>query len=383
MATKAFTVDLEPVCGGIVLIGEFQRQHLLHPLWLRERVTGPEFFDTNSQQRLYEHSAFPQDLVVKAAKITSKDEIDLAFSDGLRAPVSLKDITQELGWQADPQSPPAPTPWDASLNSLPQADWADLDEPANMKSLLDQFYAHGFCIINETPAELDSIRTIAKRFGYIRETNFGEVFSVVTKPQPNDLAYTSLELSSHADNPYRQPIPGIQFLHCIENEVSGGFSTLVDGLAIAEQLRKESQEQFDALTTTNVRFRFEAKNAIFQNHGPMIELVTNGLVKRVRLSSRVDYVPPLAPETLTVFYTGRRRMHQLSDDRAYKIKFPFKPGLLLMMDNYRLLHGRTAFNSSEGGRTLNGCYIDHDGLDSLYRVLARDNKATHVGRDLS
>lgn len=381
MATENYKVELEPVCGGILLRNKNDLEHILHPLWLRERVTGSNLFDEHNNQRLYEHSEFPPDLAVKNAKITAVKEIDLTFSDGVNASVSLNGVAQELGWQADPQSPPPPEPWDASLNSLPEADWTDLDTPEHMKSLLDGFYSHGFCIVNDTPAEMDSIRSVVQRFGYIRETNFGEVFSVITRQKPNDLAYTSLELSSHADNPYRQPVPGIQFLQCVKNDVKGGFSTLVDGLTIAEKLRSESQEQFDALTTTNVRFRFEAENAILQNFGPMIELDADGKISRIRLSSRVDYVPPLDPKALSVFYAGRRRLHQLANHPAYKIRFPFKSGLLLMMDNYRLLHGRTAFNASEGDRILNGCYIDHDGPDSLYRVLARDNKVTHVGRD--
>jgi gamma-butyrobetaine dioxygenase len=42
-----------------------------------------------------------------------------------------------------------------------------------------------------------------------------------------------------------------------------------------------------------------------------------------------------------------------------------------MMDNCRLLHGRTGFNPAEGLRYLQGCYIDIDGPRSLYRVLRR------------
>jgi gamma-butyrobetaine dioxygenase len=42
-----------------------------------------------------------------------------------------------------------------------------------------------------------------------------------------------------------------------------------------------------------------------------------------------------------------------------------------MFDNRRLLHGRTAFDTNEGERHLQGCYIDSDGPRSLYRVLNR------------
>ena len=72
------------------------------------------------------------------------------------------------------------------------------------------------------------------------KTNFGELFKVETKPNPSDLAYTDVALASHTDNPYRDPVPGIQYLHCLKNEVSGGLSTLVDGMAILKPCVKES-----------------------------------------------------------------------------------------------------------------------------------------------
>lgn len=53
-----------------------------------------------------------------------------------------------------------------------------------------------------------------------------------------------------------------------------------------------------------------------------------------------------------------------------------------MMDNYRLLHGRTAFDGHEGHRHLQGCYTDHDGVSSLYRMLARGSQVTRVQRDV-
>ena len=48
------------------------------------------------------------------------------------------------------------------------------------------------------------------------------------------------------------------------------------------------------------------------------------------------------------------------------------PGDLLMMDNYRLLHGRTAYNPNEGKRYLQGCYIDYDSSEGKLRHLKRN-----------
>jgi gamma-butyrobetaine dioxygenase len=42
----------------------------------------------------------------------------------------------------------------------------------------------------------------------------------------------------------------------------------------------------------------------------------------------------------------------------------------LIMNNYRTLHGRTSYNTSEGSRWLQGLYIDHDSAESKYKLLA-------------
>ena len=98
----------------------------------------------------------------------------------------------------------------------------------------------------------------------MKVTNFGEYFDVKSKPNPNDLAYKPIALPPHTDNPYRKPAaPGIQFLHCLENEVSGGFSTLVDGFAVAEYLRNKHTEAFESLITPNLRYQFQDKDIVY------------------------------------------------------------------------------------------------------------------------
>ena len=80
----------------------------------------------------------------------------------------------------------------------------------------------------------------------------------------------------------------------------------------------------------------------------------------------------MAGVDLDLFYAARRRLQELANDPAFVISNTFVPGMLLMMDNYRTLHGRTVYDAGDGQRHLQGCYIDHDGPDSLYRMLVRD-----------
>lgn len=355
---------------------------MLHPLWLRERATGPAVLDPVNNQRLYEPAELSPDLRVTTARPTSSGDMLVEFSNGDSCRILPADIAVELGWCDDPQAPPAAAPWDATLTPRPEAFWSDLDDPETLRTLLGGFHQNGFCIIRQTPTEPGSLTQIAERFGYIRETHFGALFDVVKKPQASDLAYTSVALAAHTDNPYRQPIPGIQFLHCLENTVTGGLSTLVDGFALVRRLAAEAPEQVQVLSQTPVRFRYESGGAILQNYGPLIEYDMTGQLTRVRLSSRLDFPPLLEPEILDIFYAGRRRLQQLAGDPEFEIRYAFEPGMLLMMDNYRTLHGRTAFNQSAGHRHLQGCYIDHDGPNALYRMLVRDGAAS-VGRNVA
>lgn len=66
-------------------------------------------------------------------------------------------------------------------------------------------------------------------FGYVRETNYGRHFVVRTEVNPTNLAYTGLGLQAHTDNPYRDPVPSIQVLYCLESSAAGGENMVVDG----------------------------------------------------------------------------------------------------------------------------------------------------------
>jgi len=371
-------VKLDNDTGGITLSDGMDKSIHLHPLWIRERITSVDGFDPISNQRKYETANFPSDLTIKDVSLADNDNIDVSFSDGYQSQLSLIQIERELGWVDDKEAPPIPQSWTTSLNTRPEADWNDLDDPTRLKNMLEGFLRHGFCIMQNTPTDRDVLLELAGRFGYVRDTHWGKIFNVEMKPNATDLAYTDLALPSHTDNPYREPIPGLQFLHCLRNEVSGGLSTLVDGIAITERLAEESPEQAALLETVNVRYRYEGPAAILENWGPMIERDHRGIVYRIRLNTKLDYVPALDTKTLDTFYAARRRIHELSNDDEFQIRFPFKQGTLLMMDNYRLLHGRTGYNGKQGHRHLQGCYTDHDGVTSLYRMLANGSQITAV-----
>src|SRR5712691_532384 len=110
----------------------------------------------------------------------------------------------------------------------------------------------GLAFLRGVPAREGEVLEAARLLGYVTETNYGRVFDVREVADPNNLAYTAIGLGVHTDNPYRNPVPGYQVLHCLEPGLEGGGSVFVDGFAVADHLRASDPDAFLTLTRTAV-----------------------------------------------------------------------------------------------------------------------------------
>jgi gamma-butyrobetaine dioxygenase len=347
----------------------------LHPLWLRERCRDAASIDLRTQQRLQDPSDFDLNLRVTAVSQPSPGVFQVGFSDGHQASFHAADILAEAALAPNSHDCPAPRLWDGTLAALPRARWRTEPGDAELMSWLESFLTFGFIIFEGVPSEPGMVLKVGARFGFTRETNFGALFNVRSTPDANDLAYTSVALDPHTDNPYRMPVPGIQLLHCLVNETSGGLSTLVDGFAVAQALRAREPEAFRILSSTPVRFKYIDVDTELTASAPPIELDVTGELKAIHFSPRLDFVPLFPPAQLEAYYRARVQLDQRLRAPDFEIRFLLQAGDLVMFDNCRLLHGRTGFDPAEGLRHLQGCYIDIDGPRSLYRVLRRRRAA--------
>jgi len=342
----------------------------IHPFWLRERVNGESFVDKGTQQRLFDPTELKGNIEIKNVSLSDKF-LEVSFNDGAETKLTIQSILNEFSSTNDVKFTDK-IKWDSSLTNLNNFEFSkNIFEEEVMYEALISFYKYGFVIFKKVPTENDFIVKFANSIGSIRRTNFGEFFNVKSKPNPNDLAYTSLPLAPHTDNPYRNPVPCIQLLHCIENEVSGGYSTLVDGYTVTEKLKKDHPDYFNILTEIKVRYQFIDQDVVLEDWSEMIKLDENKNFKQVRFSPRLDFVPLMDKEKLDLYYAARNKISELYNSDKYRLEFKLVPGDLLMMDNYRLLHGRTSYDANEGNRFLQGCYIDYDSTEGKLKHLKR------------
>ena len=367
--TARMKIQLTTQPPGLELVRDDGSRCALHPLWLRERATDAASCDPLTGQRLYDPSDLAADVRLTAAQELTPGCWEVRFADGARATLTTAAILAEL------PGPDAGLPvrhaWTAALATLPRVAWVPSPTDAQLRYITSLFLSRGFIIFSGVPRESGAVLDVARTFGLPRDTNFGLMFDVRSQPQATDLAYTSLPLDPHTDNPYRDPVPGIQLLHCLVNESTGGLSTLVDGHAVVAHLREADPAALRILATTPVRFVYRDATTELSHHAPLIELDAAGELVTMRFSPRLDFVPLLPTAVLAAFYAARRTLDRLLRSEHFEIRFLLQGGDLVMFDNRRLLHGRTGFDPQQGVRHLQGCYIDMDGVHSMHRVLNR------------
>ncbi len=358
-------------------VGEF------HYVWLRDNC--PALRHPGNGQRISAVTDFPLDVAPADVRLEEDGTVSVRWSfdhhvsrfraDWLREHVRAKKRHTET------ESP------SAALRTWTAEDWADglpalnygefMHNDEALQGWLAAVRAYGFAVLEDVPVTPGFVLKIVARFGYVRQTNYGRIFDEHVLEEPNNLAFTNLWLRPHTDNPYRDPVPSLQLMHCIENaadDAEGGRTTLTDGFRVAGDLRRRAPELFSLLATLPVRFTFADRDTVLSASRPLIELdPRSGNVQGVCFNHRSTEPFDVPDDLMIPFYEAYRTFAAMLEDPHYHIQFPMRPGTLYIVDNRRVLHGRTAC-SNGCRRHVQGCYADRDGLLSKLAVLERGRR---------
>ncbi|RBJ83737.1 gamma-butyrobetaine dioxygenase [Pseudomonas sp. MWU12-2534b] len=352
-----------------------ERLSPFHHQWLRDNCPCAECVYSVTREQVLEIVDVPEDLGCLGARIDSQGCLCLDWSDGhqsrfdpgwLRAHAYDRQSREERrANQAQRQL------WDSQLQ-LPVFDYQALMEDS--KALLQWLLALrdiGLTQVRGAPTEPGSLALIARRISFIRESNFGVLFNVQSKADADSNAYTAFNLPLHSDLPTRELQPGLQFLHCLVNDATGGESIFVDGFAIADALRREDPDAFRALCEIPVEFRNKDRHSDYRCLAPIIALDALGEVAEIRMANFLRGPFDTTEQQMPRLYRAYRRFIGLTREARFRVIRRLDPGQLWCFDNRRTLHARNAFDPASGARHFQGCYIDRDELLSRILVLQR------------
>lgn len=346
-----------------------------HHVWLRDNCPCEQCVYSVTREQVFEIIDAAPDLTPASTHIDSDGCLRIDWQDGHHSrfdPGWLRAHAYDDASRAERlAAKPKACLWRSDLQ-LPVFDYAAL---MNDNSALLQWLIAvrdiGLTQVRGVPTEPGSLKLIAQRISFIRESNFGVLFNVQSKADADSNAYTAFNLPLHTDLPTRELQPGLQFLHCLVNDAAGGESIFVDGFAIADALRQEAPQLFHALCEIPVEFRNKDRHSDYRCLAPIIALDALGRVAEIRMANFLRGAFDTSVEQMPLLYRAYRRLIAMTREPRFRLMQRLNPGELWCFDNRRTLHARNAFDPATGARHFQGCYVDRDELLSRILVLQR------------
>ena len=104
--------------------------------------------------------------------------------------------------------------------------------------------------------------------------------------------------------------------------------------------------------------------------GPLISLDEWGNTRGIRYFDRAMAPLDVEPDLVEPMYDAIREYNRRMVDPAFVAEIRVSPGDGMLIDNHRVMHGRTAFDPSSG-RHIRLCHVPRDEFHGRWRELAR------------
>lgn len=240
-------------------------------------------------------------------------------------------------------------------------------EDAAVTRVLASLVKYGLAFIDKVPPNTHSTEMAITRCFPVMKTFFGDMWTFTNVMDHNDFAYTTSFLPAHNDNTYFNDASGLQILHCIHHEGTGGENLVVDGFKVIESLKAKHPDSYDRLVNKwQVPAEYVEPSRNHRYTAPVIKLdPLTGRPQQLRFNmndrAALDTVPL---EDIQLFYTDMHRLAAEVQDKQNEWWFKLEPGTVWLFDNWRVLHGR---NKYSGKRVMTGSYV----LRSEYQSAAR------------
>ncbi|CAG8545466.1 8869_t:CDS:2 [Paraglomus occultum] len=240
-------------------------------IWLRDNCQCSECLHPDNKQRLHSSADVPLD--IKPLSVTTTDNgITIVWDKLLRKQSDdelfhqstyefsfLKHYSSRNATISKRRNDLTQVVWDGALMKEKNI-WVDCHEYMNsdktLLAVLKQLWSYGLAFLYNVPTRDQEIVKIVTRIGSLKNTFYGPTWDVKSVPGAKNIAYTNLELGLHMDLLYTEAPPGLQFLHCLQNTVTGGQSIFADSLAAVYNLRQRHPQAYQLLKQTPLTFHY-------------------------------------------------------------------------------------------------------------------------------
>ncbi|KAL1876590.1 hypothetical protein VTK73DRAFT_9254 [Phialemonium thermophilum] len=384
--TQAQAATLVIVDGGISMTpsnGKATKRQTLPAFWLRDNCRCSSCVNQDTAQRNFNTFSIPAD--ISPTKVEQDENgIEVTWPDGHRSEYPWSFLRHYQNFDHRENEPVRLRYWGAEASENPPSvayEKVMLPDDSGVAELTNKIREHGFAFVHDTPYEdPDVTRRLLERIAFIRLTHYGGFYDFIPDLAMADTAYTNIALPAHTDTTYFTDPAGLQSFHLLSHRgppgeekssgpASGGKSLLVDGFHAANLLREREPRAFDILRSVRLPWHASGNKGITiapDRRYPVLEVdETTGELHRVRWNNDDRGVVPFgelySPEE---WYDAARKWDAILRSPELECWIQLQPGKPLIFDNWRVLHGRSAFT---GIRRICGAYINRDDFISRWR----------------
>ncbi|CAM1508193.1 Fc.00g050410.m01.CDS01 [Cosmosporella sp. VM-42] len=350
-------------------------------LWLRDNCQCQQCINQDTRQRNFDTFQLPTDIKPVSLEETP-DHLFVTWSDSHKSqhPWSWLDswLPRGLGEQFGRDDYRLPWTSEETAHSPPEVEYDALMSESSDKGIAEltkNIWVRGFSFVVNTPPTPEATEAVLEKIGPIRTTHYGGFYDFIPDLALADTAYTNLALPAHTDTTYFTEPAGLQAFHLLSHtpppnaspsdDVLGGQSLLVDGFNAAFTLKKEDPASYRLLSKVKLPWHASGNKGIAivpDQTYPVFEV--DGLtLNRVRWNN--DDRGIVNMWDAEVWYKAAAKWNEILRRKTSEYWFQLEPGRVVIFDNWRVLHGRSAF---EGVRRICGGYIPRDDFVSRYRT---------------
>ncbi|MFT5658014.1 MAG: trimethyllysine dioxygenase [Gammaproteobacteria bacterium] len=342
--------------------------------WLRDHGIDENSLDPDTLQRRVNTFAIPRNIEPTAVNFDKDTQlVEIEWADAPTTTVSAQ-LLAGVETRAPESHELAPgherVLWDkdAPLPELPKVHYDDvMTDDGTLREWLENIVVYGFSLVEGVPSTEEATRALAERIGLIQETIFGGVWMLSAEMADHgDTAYSTQFLEPHTDATYSHDAPGLQMFNCLEFDGKGGECVQLDGFAIAERIRQDDPDAYKTLTEIIIPGHYLEPGVHLRAERPPFRLNARGELVQISFNNYDRAPMHLSDEDTERFYHAYSLFHRHAMNQDNWLKIRLRPGMFLIFDNWRNLHGRMGY---VGKRVFSGCYQSHWTLESKLRVL--------------
>jgi trimethyllysine dioxygenase len=244
----------------------------------------------------------------------------------------------------------------------------------------------GFVFVSGVERTREATRELLRRVARPRRSAYGGkggVWQFSADLYKSDTAYTTLGLGSHTDGTYFRDPPGMQCFQLLEHASgSGGEFTMKDGFLAVRNLAESHPESVDYLLRQEVPWHHIIDDDYLFARRPVLKLHAHAPagargrdaaahLEMISLNNNdrapMHFASPAAAEEFYVHYG--RLLESIEQLAQWESRVP--AGHVLLVNNWRVMHGRNAFT---GRRTVCGLYFNAEDWESHLSMEMREKQ---------